>query len=368
MEPTATLPGYVKASHILFIILASYLILSFGSDILITFFIALFFSFLLMPVSAFLQRKGFHRGLSILFSILLALAIIFGLIFFFTYQIVSFREDLPQLRDTLIMKYTDMQQMIEQKFHLSRREQTAWMNKKIGEYTQDASTYIMGILTTTGTVVANLALIPIYIFFLTLYQDKIMTFIYSLVQKRHKRKVYFVMTKVCRVSQHYIKGLLIDVLILSVLNSTGFLLLGLKHAILFGVLAAFLNIIPYVGVMIGSILPILLALLTKDSVWYAVGAAGVCVVVQFLDNNFITPKVVGSSVSINPLAAILVLLVGAKVWGVVGMVLSIPLMGMLKVLFDQIHTLKPVGFLIGEEEKMPEKNTKEKKSETVGVA
>ncbi|MFN8235666.1 MAG: AI-2E family transporter [Bacteroidia bacterium] len=91
--------------------------------------------------------------------------------------------------------------------------------------------------------------------------------------------------------------------ILSILNSTGFMLLGIEHAILFGVLASILNIIPYIGVLIGSILPVLAALLTKDEIGYAIGAAGVCVTVQFIDNNFITPYVVGSSVSINPLTA-----------------------------------------------------------------
>jgi predicted PurR-regulated permease PerM len=141
----------------------------------------------------------------------------------------------------------------------------------------------------------------------------------------------------------------LDVLILAILNSTGFLLLGIKHAILFGVLAAMLNIIPYIGVMIGSILPILMALLTKDEIGYALGALGVCVFVQFLDNNFITPYVVGSSVSINPLTATIVLVASAIIWGISGMILCLPLAGMFKVIFDNIESLKPYGFLIGEE-------------------
>ena len=140
-----------------------------------------------------------------------------------------------------------------------------------------------------------------------------------------------------------------DIIILSILNSTGFLLLGIKHAILFGVLAAILNIIPYIGVLIGSILPIMMALITKDEISYAIGAAGVCVLVQFLDNNFITPYVVGSSVSINPLTATLALVSSALIWGVAGMVLCMPVTGMIKVVCDKVEKLKPFGYLIGEE-------------------
>ena len=175
---------------------------------------------------------------------------------------------------------------------------------------------------------------------------------YSLVEPRLKRKLNFTIAKVCMVSQQYLKGILLDVLILSILNAIGFLALGLKYALLFAVLAAFLNIVPYIGVLVGSIFPVAIALLTKDSLWYAVGTAGVCIVVQFLDNNFITPKVVGSSVSINPLAATLALLLGAKVWGIVGMILSIPVTGMFKVMFDQMETLKPYGFLLGQENRL----------------
>lgn len=357
MDKTITIPNYIKISHIFLAIICGYILLYFGSDILITFCISLFLSFLLFPISNFLQCKGFPAWLAILLSIALAFSLIFLTIGFFTYNIISFQEDLPELQKTFLLKYRQLQRYIEQTYHLSRRQQAIWVNGKINEFTRDASTYLMNALSTTSTVLANLALIPIYIFFLTLYKEKIIDFIYAIVNTRHKRRVLFTITKVCRVSQQYLKGLFIDVLILSVLNSVGFLLLGLKHALLFGVLAAFLNIIPYVGVLVGSIFPILLAFLTKDSLWYPFGVGMVCFVVQFLDNNFITPKVVGSSVSINPLAAVLALLVGAKVWGIVGMVLAIPVTGMLKVFCDQVASLKPFGFLLGEEKSVAQKTT-----------
>ena len=200
----------------------------------------------------------------------------------------------------------------------------------------------------TGSFIASLALIPFYIFFLTYFREKYKRFI-ILVAEENNKKAIEIIKKISLVSRRYLKGIFLDVLILSVLGSIGYLILGIEHAILFAVLAAMLNIIPYIGVLIGSLLPVLMALITKDDIGYAFGAIGVAVFVQMIDNNFISPYVVGSSVSINPLTAIIALIIGALVWGTAGMILSIPLTGMLKVVFDNIDSLKPYGYLIGEE-------------------
>jgi len=185
---------------------------------------------------------------------------------------------------------------------------------------------------------------------MTYYRDKFKHFV-ELMAKNDQQSEHFlgIMKKVTTVSQKYLKGLFLVILILSVLNSTGFLLLGLRHAVLFGVLLAFLNIIPYIGVLIGSILPFAMALITEDSFGIALGVVGVCVFVQFLENNFITPNVVGGSVSINPFTAIIALTTSALIWGLVGMIIALPFVGMMKVAFDNIESLKPLGFLIGEE-------------------
>jgi predicted PurR-regulated permease PerM len=182
-----------------------------------------------------------------------------------------------------------------------------------------------------------------------LYQDKFREFVLLITKEDKNDQALMVVKKVSVVSQKYLRGIFLDVVILSVLNSTGFLILGLPHAILFGVLAALLNIIPYIGVLIGSILPILMAFLTKDSMTYPLAVLGICFFVQFLDNNFITPYVVGSSVSINPLTATLALVGSSLIWGIPGMILCLPLTGMAKVVCDNVESLKPYGFLIGEE-------------------
>ncbi len=328
-------------------LIIAFLILA--QNILIPFTIAVFFTFLLMPVSQKLQHWRIPKTLAILISIILAFAIVVVILYFFVNQTISFVNEWPVLEKTMTAKWENIQEFITETFHVSPIEQKAWLTTKIQENASTGGVIILGLFSATTSFMASFALIPIYIFFLTLYQDKFKEFIQLVTKDDKNQHVLLVVKKVSVVSQKYVMGIFMDVLILSVLNSTGFLILGLPHAILFGVLASVLNIIPYIGVLIGSTLPILMALLTKDSMSYAIAAGGICVVVQFLDNNFITPYVVGSSVSINPLTATIVLIASALIWGIPGMVLCLPLTGMAKVVCDNVESLKPYGFLLGEE-------------------
>ena len=148
----------------------------------------------------------------------------------------------------------------------------------------------------------------------------------------------------------YIVGLFMVIVIVGALNTIGLAIIGIEYALFFGVLAALLTIIPYLGIFIGSLLPIVYALLTKDSLWYPLGVAAVFWCVQFIEGNFITPNVVGNKVSLNPFAAIIALFVGGAVWGPAGMILFIPYLALLKVVFDVIEPLEPYGFLLGNPE------------------
>lgn len=342
-------PFYFQATVKLLLIALIIAFLILAQNILIPFTLAVFFTFLLLPVSRKLEHWHFPKAIAILISIILALGLFVGLLYFFYSQVISFVNDWPVLEKALTAKMETVQQFIRETFHVSNQEQQIWISGKIKENASTGGVLIMGIFSATTSFLASFALIPIYIFFLSLYQDKFREFVRLIAKEDKNDQALMVVKKISRVSQKYLMGIFLDVVILSVLNSTGFLILGLRHAILFGVLASMLNIIPYIGVLIGSTLPILMAFLTKDEMGYTLGVAAVCFFVQFLDNNFITPYVVGSSVSINPLTAILVLMASAFIWGIPGMVLCLPLTGMAKVVCDNVDSLKPYGYLLGEE-------------------
>jgi len=343
-------PFYYRVTVKLFLAILVVYVLVATREFLVPLAIAVLFTFLLLPVSQWLEKHGLPRWASILLSLLLAMFVFGAIIYFVITQAMGFREDIPLLKEQVLKKGNALFAYVEDNFNISQEKQKAWLQSKVSSTAGESNTFILSFFTATTAFLASFALIPIYVFFLTYFREKYKRFISLVVDKEeHHEQVMAIMHKVSQVSQRYIKGIMLDVAILSVLNSAGFLALGLKHAILFGVLAAMLNVIPYVGVLIGSLLPVMMALITKDDISYAFGAAGVCVAVQFIDNNFITPYVVGSSVSINPLSATLVLIASAMVWGIPGMVICIPLTGMVKVVCDNVAPLKPYGYLIGEE-------------------
>jgi predicted PurR-regulated permease PerM len=230
---------------------------------------------------------------------------------------------------------------------------------------------LSGTLGATTSTFADLSLMPIFIFFFLYYRNFFMDFLNRILASTPNENILDVGYKVQAVVKNHIMGLFLVIVILAALNTVGLLLLGVKYAFFFGALAAFLNIIPYLGILIGSVLPITMALLTKDSIWYAVGVAAVFAFVQFLEGNFITPNIVGSKVGVNPLAAIVALILGGMIWGVAGMILSIPFTAILKVIFDHVPGLEPIGFLLGEppkEQVKPNKDVIDEVKETAKKA
>lgn len=342
-------PLYFRATIQLLLVglIIAFLILA--KNILIPLIIAIVFTFLLLPVSGKLEQWRLPKALAIFISIVLALGLFIGLLYFFYSQVLSFANDWPELQKTMTDKWKSVQEFISETFNVSHKEQQVWLKSKIQESASSGGVLVLGFFSATTSFLASFALIPIYVFFLSFYKEKFKEFIRLVAEDNKHEQALDMVKKVSKVSQKYLVGIFLDVVILSVLNSTGFFILGLEHAILFGVLASILNIIPYIGVLIGSLLPITMALLTKDSISYALGVAGICFFVQFMDNNFITPYVVGSSVSINPLTATVVLVGSALIWGIPGMVLCMPLTGMAKVVCDNVESMKPYGFLLGEE-------------------
>ncbi|MEW6468884.1 MAG: AI-2E family transporter [Bacteroidota bacterium] len=348
MENTSQDIFYQKTAYRLVVLALLITFMVLARELLIPLLIALLFAFLLLPVCARLERWRLPRWLSALLAVSIAVIIFGGLVFFLSTQVISFIEDWPRLQEKAEQKLNTLYSFVREQFNISKREQQDWINKQLENESDTAGKLLVKVFSFTGTFFVNLGLIPLYMFFFLLYRGKLKHFLVAVIRSSEQQHTLRIVQKVTEVSQKYLKGILIDILLLAILASTGYLLLGLQHAILFGVTVALFNLVPYVGVLTGGALPVLMAILTKDEISYALGAAAVSMTVQFLDNNFITPNIVGRSVSINPLTALIALVIFAMIWGIPGMVLSIPLTGMIKVVCDNVEPFKPIGILIGE--------------------
>jgi predicted PurR-regulated permease PerM len=177
---------------------------------------------------------------------------------------------------------------------------------------------------------------------------------FRFVSPDKRTSVLHTLDNIQNVVQAYISGLLTVIVIVAILNAIGLLILGVKFAIFFAAFASVMAVIPYIGIMVGAAVPALVTLVETGSPARAAAVVGVFMVVQFLEGNFITPTVTGSKVSINPMAAIVALILGGELWGTAGMILSIPLVAVLKVVFDANKSLEPWGFLLGDVSDMDE--------------
>jgi predicted PurR-regulated permease PerM len=317
-----------------------------ASDIIIPMAFAALLSMVMLPVVRKLEARGVGTALSITLVLLLTVVGLGLIIWLAIDQLVGLVNDLPNLQTKLESFVRKAQLTLRQDFGISTVKQT----EMFSELMRSVSVYLGDILVTTTSAISTLVQIPIYIFLFLIYRDRFKLFFLRLLPSstefRWKKDIE-------KVVQGYISGLFLVTLIVSFLNTIGLMIVGIDHAIFFGILSGVLTVIPYIGIIIGSLFPILMALITKDSIWYTVGVIIVFTVVQFLEGNFITPRVTGSKVSINALAAIVALLIGGKILGIPGMILSIPGIGVLKIILEYTPRLRPFIILL-EDTPIPE--------------
>ncbi|MBD3749503.1 MAG: AI-2E family transporter [Sphingobacteriales bacterium] len=338
---------------LLFIIALLVFILIWGSSLFIPILLGGFIAFALMPVNQWLERRKIPRILAISLTLITFIIVIGLFAYLVSVQLADLTQNLPNLQERFNTLLENGHRFIEDKFGLNIHEQQNLFQKGV----TNASSYISTILLSTSGVIATIIQIPVYVFLFLLYRNNFRNVLISYFPiKKSDDKNW--MHQIKRVIQGYVSGLLLVIAIIATLNSVGLLILGIPYAIFFGVFSAILTIIPYIGNFVGASLPVIMALITKDSAWYAVGVIGVYLLIQFLEGNLITPKIMGNKVSINALSAIIALLIGGKILGIAGMIIAIPAMGVLKVILSHSQQLKPLTLLMDEMDKKfnPEKD------------
>lgn len=334
-------------SKVLFIITLLLAFAYIARSILMPLFFSVFLSLILLPFCSWLERHKVKRILAIIIAMFTVLVIISSAFAAITLQVNEFAKELPQLGMKLEKAGNNIVQTIENYVELPGEESpVTFIKQNFSQFLKSGGKFFGDALLATSNVLTFIALVPIYVFLILLYRNTFMKVFKRVSPGKSGSESFHVISRVKEVVQGYMSGMSIVILIIAVLNSVGLYALGIKYAIFFGVVSAVLTIIPYIGIFIGASLPIIFALITKDSLWYPVGVAAVYGVVQFLEGNFLTPNIIGSKVNVNPLAAIISLIVGGKLWGITGMVLSIPMIAVIKITLEQFDNLKPFALLL----------------------
>jgi len=327
-------------------------------DILVPLIFSAILTMLLLPMNAKMESWGFPRVLAILLSILITLSLLGGLGYLVYWQITELQELIPLIIQKSEIWLRAIQKFIAVHFRINAQQQLAEGQKYLITALKENSSVFSAALSGTTGFLANFSLMPLYIFLMLLYRDFFHVFLYKLFSSVSNPRLDVVVGKIKEIILDYMVGLLLVILIIGSLNTISLWVLGIDHALFLGFFAGALVLIPYIGIAIGSLLPIFVALLTKDSYLYAVGVAGSFAVVQFLEGNFITPLIVGTKVSINSMVAIVSLILFGNLWGMAGLVLALPLTAILKVIFDSVDALRPWGFLLGDADHMDVKKIK----------
>jgi len=316
--------------------------------ILIPLTFALIFSFLLHPLCRKLEKMHVPPPLAALLCIIFIFILLGGIIFLVSLQVSNLTADIPVLKTKVESLLNDFLIKFGHLFGWSHATTKDVLNESLNNSINEGGSVITTTVSITSSAITTFIILLVSTFFFLYYRMFFKQFVYKIFKGYNHRYVKQVMIQMQSVVQNYIVGLATVIAIIGILNSLGLFILGVKYALFFGLFGALLNVIPYVGVLVGGLLPTIYALITKDSLWYPVGVIGIYWTVQILEANLITPNIVGSKVSLNPFAAILAILVGEQIWGIAGMILAIPVLAICKVVFDTIEPLKPIGFVLGE--------------------
>lgn len=335
----------VNLLYVILIVFTLYVL----KPVVVPLLIAGILSVAVFPLVLFMEiRLKFNRLFSSLVAILLLMIVVMALVIFIGYQL----SDILTKGDTYVQKLNEVYQSCMHEFEDRlgiKKNELSGSNFNLAKSIKNNFDTIMAFVTASGSILGDMILIPLYMFFFLLYRKFFKSFIFRVFAKEgNSNKIKTILNRLYEVQLNYLFGLFTVMGIVGIMNSLGLLALGIENPFFYGFLAAFLLLIPYIGILIGSLIPALIALVTKDSAWYSAGVILIFMFIQFLEGNFITPKITGSKVSINSLVAILSLIVFSMLWGIAGMVLALPITASLKILFDSQPHLKPYGFLLGE--------------------
>ncbi len=342
---------------IFMIVLVFFLIV--GKSLLVPLFMGGFFAILLTPLSMWLESKKVPRTVSAIISLLVMTAIVGGFLTFVIGNVASFSKDFDDVSGKLTDYANDIDQWSLDTFsynpELSEKANTDYLKDMLTKNSSSIGSFAMNAV---GSI-TGLVLIPVFMFFFLLYRNHLTDVIIHIYKDKDPELVKMRIVSLRKVILNYIVGVVKVMGILAILNITAFSLLGIKHAVFFGTLGALLNIIPYVGPFFGAMLPMIYSFLTKDSLFYPAGVLVSYQIIQMIEGNFLIPKIVGGNVNLNAFITFLGLIIGGTIWGVAGMILIIPMMAILREIFDLSESTRPFALLLGEEKERENKKVLE---------
>jgi predicted PurR-regulated permease PerM len=336
-----------RTIYILLFFILSFAGLYFAGPFLIPITLAAVFSMLFIRFCNWLERKGMNRGVASLLCIVgfvLAIALV---VFLLGWQLNGLVENIDAMKQRMVSLFSNFQHWIYEKAGIDLKQQKEMIKEQAGS--SGSGNMLASFAGGVMGILVNTVLVLVYMFLFLLYRSHIKKFILKLVPRDEKSNADGVVHQSGNVAQRYLSGLATMIVVLWIMYGIGFSIVGVESAIFFAVLCGILEIIPFVGNLTGTSVTLLSVLAQGGNSQMVIGVLITYALVQFIQTYILEPLIVGEQVNINPLFTILAIVLGEMVWGVAGMILAIPLLGMLKIVCDHVPDLQPYGFLIGSE-------------------
>lgn len=343
------MPLTVKRSiELLGLFLLAILILV-GKSVIMPLLIAFFVSIILLPVYRFLLKRKLPVSVAILLSIGMMIVTGIGVVWFFSAQISKLLSDFPHIKQTILLHSKQVSNWISERTPYSTQQQLQFFHQQSAKLLDSAGAMLSGALVSISSVFVLLGLLPIYVFLLLFYKNLLLRFVFLWFPVPHHAQVEEALRETETIIKSYLIGLLIQIAFIIVILGGTLQILGVPHALLLGIILAFLNLIPYVGIFAGTLICVLIILASSPDLLPIVELVGVVVVVHFVDQNILRPRVVGSKVKINAFTSIVGVVIGSHLAGIAGMFLSLPIIAILKLIFERTEMFAQWGVLLGDE-------------------
>jgi predicted PurR-regulated permease PerM len=323
-------------------------VLFYGKVVIVPVVFAALLAMLMAPVCRWLDARGLSRPVSTAVCIVILLVSLLAVLGVVVAEISTFAGESEAIEKKANELMASLQDFIQRTFGIEPEKQMAVVKDQVKNMGKSAGSFAAAFVGGITNTVAGLLITLVFTFLFLFNKERYESFFLKLYKDEEPAKVKTIVTKVSTVAQKYLTGRVLSILTLATLYSIGLLIVGIKNAVLLAGIAALLTVVPYVGSAVGGLFPFMMALVTEDSMQPALMVIVVIVVIQTIDNYFIEPNMVGGEVSLSAFMSIWAILVGGIVWGVAGMVLFIPMLGIIKIICDHVEPLKPLGYVMGD--------------------
>ncbi|MEO8534014.1 MAG: AI-2E family transporter [Flavobacterium sp.] len=348
MTQPVKLPFYAKLSLILVSLICFAFIFCTGKDIITPVLMAFLFAVLLLPIFTFLNtRLKFPRYLAAILCVILFASCIIGILLFISYEVTDMANDFATIKKNANAFIVDIHKFIKDNFNVSIGEQKKYIDTVTKDSVKNGNATLGSAIISISDLLLDCTIIPIYTFLFLLYKDHFILFLAKLISRENHSALKDILSQIKLSINNYIVSLILEMIVVSVLTSLGLWIIGVKYFILLGLITGILNLIPYIGITAAGIITILASLTGSAETSIILGILIVNLIVQLIDNNVLVPLIINSKVEINAFVSIMGIIIGGAAAGISGMFLAIPLLAILKIIFDRIESLEPWGYLMG---------------------